>query len=280
MLFLIRQDHAPVECPWESGGADALHPDPKGFPSPCAWRRAPAPDLRPGDPQIVEVSRMTSPALTLGQTARPGRFPLLVALLATLAIGFPGVVHAASKTPLAFNVATNPGAEAGQGGTGEIVPIPLWKTTSTMTAVKYGTPGFPSTAEATASNGGANLFYCGANTAGSVARQRIGIKGRNALVDRGGLSLKLAVRIGSTTTDGDAGRMIVRYRDGAGAVIGTLQTSAVEATGGLMVRTLTSGAVPAGTRALAVILKGTGTAGTSCDVFFDNVSVKLLRVVS
>jgi hypothetical protein len=34
--------------------------------------------------------------------------------------------------------------------------------------------------------------------------------------------------------------------------------------------------VPAGTRALQVILKGTGTAGTSCDVLFDNVSVKLV----
>lgn len=191
-----------------------------------------------------------------------------------------GVVDAAARTPLDFNITVNSGAEAGRGGRGGVVPIPLWKTTSMMTAVKYGTPGFPSKAEARASKGEANFFYCGASTAGSAARQRVGIYRRNRLIDRGGLSLNVTVRIGSTTNDGDAGRMIVRYLDGAGGVIGKLQTSTVEATGGLMPRIKTSGPVPAGTRALQVILKGTGTAGTSCDVFFDNVSVKLVPVAS
>jgi len=197
------------------------------------------------------------------------------AVVVSLVLGG-GVVHGASKTPLDFNISVNSGAEAAQGGTGEVVPIPLWKTTSMMTAVKYGTPGFPSKADAKAVNGEANVFYCGASTAGSAARQRIGIHGRAALIDGGGLSLDLAVRIGSTTTDGDAGRMIVRYLDGAGAVLGALQTATVEATGGLMPRIKASGAVPASTRALVVILKGTGTAGTSCDVFFDNVSVRVV----
>lgn len=201
------------------------------------------------------------------------------AVLTCLALGG-GVVDAAARTPLDFNITVNSGAEAGRGGRGGVVPIPLWKTTSMMTAVKYGTPGFPGKAEARAVNGEVNFFYCGANTAGSAARQRVGIHGRNRLIDRGGLSLDLTVRIGSPSNDGDAGRMIVRYLDGAGAVLGALQTSTVEATGGLMPRIKASGAVPAGTRALLVILKGTGTAGTSCDVFFDNVSVHLVPVVS
>jgi hypothetical protein len=71
--------------------------------------------------------------------------------------------------------------------------------------------------------------------------------------------------------------MFVRYLNRAGRVIGKLETETVEATGGLMPRIKTSGPVPAGTRALQVVLKGTGTAGTSCDVFFDNVSVKLVK---
>ena len=187
-----------------------------------------------------------------------------------------GVVDAAATTPLGSNVTVGSGAEHARGGTGEVVPIPLWKTSSTMTAVRYGAPGFPSKAEARAVNGETNFFYCGENTAGSTARQRVRIYGRDALIDRGGLSLYLWVRIGSDTTDGDAGRMIVRYLDGAGGVIGTLETETVGATGGSMPRIKTSGPVPAGTRALQVILKGTGTAGTSCDVFFDNVSVKLV----
>ena len=201
------------------------------------------------------------------------------ATLMCLALGG-GVVEAAARTPLGFNITVNSGAEGGQGGRGAVVPIPLWKTTSAMTAVKYGAPGFPSKAEATAINGEANFFYCGASTAGSEARQRVGIYRRDRLIDSGGVSLELAVRIGSATNDGDAGRMIVRFLDRAGAVIGELQTSTVQATGGSMPRTQTSGAVPAGTRALQVVLKGTGTAGTACDVFFDNVSVKLVPVVS
>ena len=197
------------------------------------------------------------------------------AVLTCLVLGG-GVVDAATSTPLGFNITVNSGAEGGQGGTGEVVPIPLWKTTSTMTAVRYGAPGFPSRAEANAVNGESNFFYCGASTAGSAARQRVGIRGRNSLIDGGGLSLDVTVRIGSPSNDDDAGRMIVRYLDGAGGVIGSLQTSSVAATAGAMPRTKASGPVPSGTRALQVILKGTGTAGTSCDVFFDNVSVKLV----
>jgi hypothetical protein len=190
-----------------------------------------------------------------------------------LALG--GVVDAATTTPLGFSITVNSGAEAAQGGRGGVVPIPLWKTTSTMTAVRYGTPGFPRKADARAVNGETNFFYCGANTAASTARQRVSIRGRNRLIDGGGLSLNVTVRIGTTASDGDAGQMVVRYLDGAGGVIGELQTSTVAATAGQMPRIKASGAVPAGTRALQVILRGTGAAGTSCDVLFDNVSVKL-----
>jgi hypothetical protein len=196
-------------------------------------------------------------------------------MLISLAFGG-GVVDAAAGTPLGSNVSVNSGAEAGQGGTGGIVPIPLWKTTSAMTAVRYGTAGFPSKAVARQSQGEKNLFYCGASTGGSEARQRIPISGRDGLIDGGGLSLALTVRIGSGSDDGDAGRMIVRYLDGTGRILGKLATASVQATGGQMPRIQASGGVPAGTRALQVVLKGTGTPGTSCDVFFDNVSVKLV----
>jgi hypothetical protein len=200
------------------------------------------------------------------------------ATVATLALG--GLADAAATTPLDFNITMDSGAEAARGGRGGVVPIPLWKSTATMTAVRYGTPGFPSRALARAVNGEVNFFYCGRNTAGSTARQRVRIQGRNRLIDRGGLSLRTTVRIGSPSSDGDAGQMIVQYLDGAGGVIGELQTAVVQATGGSMPRLKTSGAVPPGTRALQVILSGTGTAGTSCDVYFDNVSVKLVRARS
>jgi hypothetical protein len=145
-----------------------------------------------------------------------------------------------------------------------------------MTAVRYGTPGFPSKVVARASHGEANLFYCGRKTAGSEASQRVPILGRNSLIDHGGLALRVTVRIGSSTDDGDAGRMIIQYLDRAGRVIGTFRTRTVFDTGGLMPRIKALPAVPAGTRALRITLKGTGTPGTDCDVFFDNVSVKLV----
>jgi hypothetical protein len=191
-----------------------------------------------------------------------------------------GVVGATARTPLDFNISVNSGAEGGQGGRGQVVPIPLWKTTSMMTAVRYGSPGFPSKAFARAVNGEANFFYCGRTTAGSTARQRIGIYGRDRLIDRGGLALDLRVRIAVPTNDGDAGRMVVRFLDGGGRTIGTLGTATVTATGGQMPRIKASGPIPARTRALQVILRGTGTAGTSCDVYFDNVSVHLVRAAS
>jgi hypothetical protein len=199
------------------------------------------------------------------------------AALMCLALGG-GAVDAAAMTPLDLNITVNSGAEAGQGGTGDVVPIPLWKTSSAMTAVRYGAPGFPSKAKAGAMNGETKFFYCGANTARSTARQRVGLYRRDRLIDRGGLSLDVAVRIGSPSNDGDEGRMIVRYLDAAGVVIGELGTPTVAATGGSMPRVKAAGAVPAGTRALQVVLEGTGTVGTSCDVYFDNVSVKLIPV--
>jgi len=198
------------------------------------------------------------------------------AALYCLALGG-GVVSAASKTPLDFNISMNSGAEAARAGKGKVVPIPLWKTTSRMTAVKYGAPGFPSKAVARASHGKNNFFYCGRRTARSKAIQRIPIYGRARLIDRGRLNLRTTVRIGSDTTDGDAGRMVVKYLNKAGRTVGKLKTARVEATGGLLPRIVTTGRVPKGTRAIRIVLIGTGTAGTSCDVFFDNVSTRLVR---
>ena len=198
-----------------------------------------------------------------------------VAATLCLALGA-GTVEGAATTPLNSNISWDSGAEQARAGNGRVVRIPGWTTTSTMTAVKYGSPGFPTRAEARASFGERNFFYCGRNTAGSVASQRIPIRGRNQLIDRGRTVLRLTVRIGSNSND-DSGRMIVWYFDRAGRVIGQSQTKAVSATGGTMRKIKRFAAVPPSTRSLRVTLKGSGSPGTDCDVFFDNVSVRLLR---
>ena len=221
---------------------------------------------------------MTVPSLVLGRTRRSARTSLLVGLLATLAIGSSGVADAASLTPLGFNFVTNPGGELGAGGSGEVLPVPTWKKTSTFTVVKYGTVGYPSTVVRDAANGQVNFMFCGLNTSASVARQRIAISGQDALIDSAGLTLSISVRIGATGTEGDRGQMIVTYLNAAGAGIGTLKTATVTNNDGQMVRTSADGLVPAGTRAVRVALQGKGFVGTTCDVYFDNVSVKLVAV--
>src|SRR5690349_15396207 len=66
------------------------------------------------------------------------------AVLATLLAGVPAIT-ATAATPV--NLVADHGAESAAAGTGGVVPIPGWtRTTGTKsTAVKYGSPGFPST---------------------------------------------------------------------------------------------------------------------------------------
>ena len=197
------------------------------------------------------------------------------AILACLALH--RIAPASAATPLDFNISVNSGAEAGRGGAGQVVPIPMWRTTGTMTAVRYGTPGFPTRAQARAVNGEANVFYCGGGSSAATARQRIALRGRSRLIDAGSLSLELTVRIGSTTKDGDSGTLIVRYLGADGSLAGALQTETVVPGRGVLPRYKATGGVPAGTRSLLVILEGTPAAGTGCDMLFDNVSVRLVR---
>ena len=127
-------------------------------------------------------------------------------VLACLALGGTAI-EVSAATPLGYNISVDSGAEAARGGTGGKVAIPGWKTSSLMTAVRYGAPGFPTRAQARKVQGESNVFYCGGATEGSTARQKIGISGRNAQIDGGQLALDLSVRIGSTTNDGDSGIM-------------------------------------------------------------------------
>ena len=125
-------------------------------------------------------------------------------VLACLALGGTAV-EVAAATPLDYNISVDSGAEAARGGTGGKVAIPGWKTSSLMTAVRYGAPGFPTRAQARKVQGESNVFYCGGATEESTARQKIAVSGRNSQIDAGKLALDLSVRIGSATNDGDSG---------------------------------------------------------------------------
>ena len=175
-------------------------------------------------------------------------------VLACLALGGTAV-EVAAATPLSYNISVDSGAEAARGGTGGKVAIPGWKTSSLMTAVRYGAPGFPTRAQARKVQGESNVFYCGGATEGSTARQKIGISGRNAQIDGGQLALDLSVRIGSTTNDGDSGVTDASASSTAraGSSARSRPTRCVTSSG-LLPRIKASGGVPPGTRSLQVIL--------------------------
>ena len=114
-------------------------------------------------------------------------------------------IEVSAATPLGYNISVDSGAEAARGGTGGKVAIPGWKTSSLMTAVRYGAPGFPTRAQARKVQGESNVFYCGGATEDRRRARRSPSAAATARYDAGKLALDLSVRIGSTTNDGDSG---------------------------------------------------------------------------
>ena len=111
------------------------------------------------------------------RAARRPIHAILASLLAVAALTAGGGAQAATATRLDFNIAVDPGAEAATGGTGAVVPIPLWATTSTMTAVAYGSAGFPT------------LTYSG--TIRYPRRLRCCVSARMTSASRGGCRINL-----------------------------------------------------------------------------------------
>src|SRR3954447_15559821 len=68
------------------------------------------------------------------------------------------------------NLVQNPGAEAAEGASdaSTVKAPPQWGTTPSLTAVKYGTPLFPSTEVSSSIGGGANFFAGGPNAPTSI----------------------------------------------------------------------------------------------------------------
>lgn len=217
---------------------------------------------------------MTSTHVATSTRRRSARLALALGLLASLAIAGSGVADAATRTPLNTNLVVNPGAEAGVAATGtEKVTVPGWKMLSTSTVVSYAKADIVSPG-----NGGSKVFYCGANTNGSAIKQRIPLRGRNALIDSGNGFVSFTALIGVTGNQGDLGRLVVRFLDGSGKVLKSYKTLNLLGTTNSQMTTMSAGgAVPVGTRALRVELRGQTGLGPDCDVHFDNVDVRLSK---
>ena len=177
------------------------------------------------------------------------------------------------------NLIRNPGADAGPGGGGEVVPIPEWETSSGFTAVKYDTPGgYPTTAEA-APGGGANFFAGGNNNEESSAQQTIDLSEYAATIDAGRAEMTVSGWFGGFQEQGDSALLHVGFRRADGGVFEFVRIGSVTAAERgnqtkflLRQRTAT---VPTGTRSLLVAIFANRTHGDANDGYADNVEVRL-----
>jgi hypothetical protein len=187
----------------------------------------------------------------------------------------------ASAAIPAGNLLVNPGAEAGPGATdaSTIVAPPGWTVESTFTAVAYGTPDFPTAADATALGGGANFFAGGPGGATSAATQVVDVSGAAAEIDAGKVAATLGAQLGGYSSQTDRATVTATFLTPENNATGSVTLPPVTATDrnsvtGLIARTA-SGAVPLGTRKISVRIDATRDAGSYNDGYIDNVSLVL-----
>ena len=211
------------------------------------------------------------------------RLGALTVVAVGLVIASPaGQILAASQTPYGVDLLRNPGAEVGTGTAGyTVVPIPGWTTgDGNFTVVRYGAPGFPPRSEAQRIHGGHKFFSCGENTDTGVIFQTIKLVGRKADIDAGKVRISIHARIATYGTQADEGWVEAYLLDslaiGSVPAVGRdISTSRATATNGTFVARKVNAPVPKHTRFVEVMLYGVRAEGTYCDVYFDNIDVRI-----
>lgn len=179
------------------------------------------------------------------------------------------------------NLLADPGAEAGAGAadSSAIDPPPGWTAVGGFTAVRYGTPDFPTAAAGAAVGGGANFFAGGPDNAASAGTQAIDVSAAAAEIDGGGVSATVSGDFGGFAGQNDSATLTATYLGVTGASLGTLASPAVTLADrngdtALLFRTAT-GPVPAGTRSIGVRLDLVRQDGAYNDGYADNLSLTL-----
>jgi hypothetical protein len=202
------------------------------------------------------------------------------ALVALAAVALFAAAPAGAAVPTG-NLLVNPGAEAGPGAADAVtqLPLPGWTVESTFTAVQYGSPGSPTLADATALGGGVNFFAGGPGGATSAATQVVDVSGAAAEIDAGKLAATLSALLGGYSGQTDHAAVTATFLNAAGAPAGAVGLPTVTSTDRNLTTTLiartASGAMPAGTRQIAVRIDAIRDQGSYNDGYIDNVSLVL-----
>ena len=198
-----------------------------------------------------------------------------------LAVAFVPGAAALSTTPLNTNLVRNPGAEANVGGNGYTGnPPSKWNASGPWKVVKYGSPGFPTRAEAARIGGGKNFFSCGPGSDLGGLHQETRLLGRNSQIDRELLQFTFSVRIATYDAQQDKGSALVLILDANRFKLLEFETGPVSATNGRFLKRTFTDVVPAGARYVLIHLIGdrVGGAADYCDAYFDKVSFVIKKL--
>jgi hypothetical protein len=205
-----------------------------------------------------------------------------VRLWGALALGALAGAPAAARGQFGPNLILNPGADAAPAGDGAVVPIPGWTQVGNFTAVSYGAAGgFPTAASPGPAARGAG-FFAGGPGASSSASQLISLTafaGLDAVVDAGNAAFDFGGFLGGFSTQGDHMTLAATFLDaGAGTIGSSLLGPVTDADRGNvtgLLRRSTSGVLPAGTRAVQIMLLATRSNGSYNDGYADELSFTL-----
>ena len=178
------------------------------------------------------------------------------------------------------NLIQNPGADAGTGAKGnDVAPIPGWTTTGSFSAVSYGTDWAGAPPAARPPDAGANFFAGGPGSATSTAGQTVDVSPSAATIDAGRASATLGGYLGGWADQSDSATVQASFQSAAGAQLGSVAIGPVTAADRsskttFLARSATA-RVPAGTRAIRVVITALRSSGQYNDGYADSISLAL-----
>ena len=178
------------------------------------------------------------------------------------------------------NLIVNGNAEAALGSAdGTPVTTPGWYSSGQATAAQYGLNGWPALADPGPADRGLNFFSGGPGNDMSSLTQSISVSQFASLIDAGSVSYALSGWLGGFADQDDNATLTVTFQNASNAAlatgsIGPVMASERSSASGLLQRSST-GAVPAGTRTVYVVLSLIRASGSANDGYADNLSLVL-----
>jgi hypothetical protein len=184
-----------------------------------------------------------------------------------------------SASPTACNLIVNGNAEAAIGSAdGSPVATPGWTSTGEATAGQYGVNGWPALTDPGPADRGLNLFSGGAFDATSSLTQTVNVNQFASTIDASQVTYVLSGWLGGFEGQDDSATLTVTFQSASGTALGTGSIGPVTSSDrsgvtGLLQRSST-GAVPAGTRTVSVVLSLVRTEGWANDGYTDVAGVQ------